>query len=103
MYTLQALWTQAREGLDVTTVIYNNGAYEILAIEMARVGAQGAGPRARELIDLTGPRLDFVALAAGMGVPATRAETADEFTRQLDAALATPGPTLIDARIPRLT
>ena len=103
MYTLQALWTQAREGLDVTTVIYDNGAYEILAIEMARVGAEGAGPRARELLDLTGPRLDFVALAAGLGVPATRAETADELTRQLDAALATPGPTLIDAVIPRLT
>ena len=103
MYTLQALWTQAREGLDVTTVIYNNGAYEILAVEMARVGAEPAGPRALELFDLTGPRLDFVALAAGMGVPATRAETADELTRQLDAALATPGPTLIDALVPRLT
>jgi len=103
MYTLQALWTQAREGLDVTTVIYNNGAYEILAVEMARVAAERAGPRALELFDLTGPRLDFVALAAGMGVPATRAETADELTRQLDAALATPGPTLIDALVPRLT
>ena len=103
MYTLQALWTQAREGLDVTTVIYNNGAYEILAVEMARVGVAAAGPRARALFDLTGPRLDFVELAAGMGVAATRAETADDLVRQLAAALETPGPTLIDALVPRLT
>jgi acetolactate synthase-1/2/3 large subunit len=103
MYTLQALWTQARESLDVTTIIYSNGAYDILAIEMERVGAQGAGRRARALFDLTGPRLDFRALATGMGVPATRAETADELTRQLDEALATPGPALIEAVVPRVT
>lgn len=102
MYTLQALWTQAHEGLDVTTVIYNNGAYDILAIEMDRVGVDGAGPAARALFDLTGPRLDFVALATGMGVPASRAGTADEFVAQLDAALATDGPALVEAMVPRM-
>jgi acetolactate synthase-1/2/3 large subunit len=97
MYTLQALWTQAREGLDVTTVIYNNASYEILKVELERVGVEHAGPRAQDLYDLGRPRLDFAALARGMGVPATRAETAEQFTRQLAQALAEPGPALIDA------
>jgi acetolactate synthase-1/2/3 large subunit len=101
LYTIQSLWTQAREGLDVTTVIYSNGSYEILSVEMARVGAEGAGPRAEALFDLTGPRPDFVALAEGFGVPATRADTADQFADQLAAALATPGPALIEAMVPR--
>lgn len=102
MYTLQALWTQAREGLDVTTVIYNNASYEILKVELDRVGVVGAGERAQALFDLGRPRLDFVALARGMGVPATRAETAEEFTRQLERALGEPGPAVIDAGIPQL-
>lgn len=101
LYTIQSLWTQAREGLDVTTVIYSNGSYEILSVEMARVGVESAGPRAEALFDLTGPRPDFVALAAGFGVPATRAATAEQLGDQLAAALATPGPALIEAVIPR--
>jgi acetolactate synthase-1/2/3 large subunit len=101
MYTLQALWTQAREGLDVTTVVYNNASYDILEIELQRVGADHAGPRARALYDIGRPRLDFTALARGMGVPATRAETADQFARQFEQALAAPGPALIDAIVPR--
>ncbi len=101
MYTLQALWTQAREGLDVTTVIFNNGSYAILEMELGRVGAGAPGPRAHGMLDLARPDLDFAALARGMGVPATRATTADEFTDQLDGALHREGPVLIDAVLAR--
>jgi acetolactate synthase-1/2/3 large subunit len=100
MYTIQALWTQAREGLDVTTVVCDNSAYAILAAELENVGAAGGGERAGKLLDLGGPALDFVALATGMGVPATRATTADELAAQFRAALAEPGPHLIDAVLP---
>jgi acetolactate synthase-1/2/3 large subunit len=99
MYTLQALWTQAREGLDVTTVIFNNRSYAILAIELGRVGAAASGPRALDMFDLGRPPLDFVSLAAGMGVPASRATTAEEFSTQLERALAEPGPALVEAVI----
>lgn len=105
MYTPSALWTMAREQLNVTTVIYNNGAYDILRLELQRVGAQTAGPpgpRAEALLDLDPPRLDFVALARGMGVEARRASTAEEFAAALAEALAAPGPQLIDAVIPSL-
>ncbi|GAB3350031.1 acetolactate synthase large subunit [Modestobacter lapidis] len=97
MYTLQALWTQAREQLDVTTVICDNGSYAILEHELENVGARSGGERAGRLLDLGGPSLDFVALATGMGVPATRATTAEELAGQFRAALAEPGPHLIDA------
>lgn len=98
MYTFQALWTQAREGLDVTTVILNNGSYAVLNMELDRVGAGTAGPRAKEMLDI--PGLDFVSLATGVGVPATRATTAEEFTDQLERALATDGPALVEAVLP---
>lgn len=97
LYTIQALWTMAREGLDVTTVIFNNRSYAILNMELDRVGAAAGGPRARAMLDLSRPDLDFASLAAGLGVAATRATTAGEFSDQLAAALATPGPTLIEA------
>jgi acetolactate synthase I/II/III large subunit len=97
MYTLQALWTQVREGLDVTTVILNNGSYAILELELSRVGAGDPGPRARGMLDLKHPDLDFVALASGMGVPASRATTAEEFTAQLERSFSTPGPALVEA------
>jgi acetolactate synthase-1/2/3 large subunit len=103
MYTIQALWTQAREQLDVTTVICDNSAYAILAGELENVGATSGGERAGKLLDLGAPSLDFVALATGMGVPATRARTADELAQQFRAALAEPGPHLIDAVLPRST
>ena len=98
MYTAQALWTQAREGLDVTTVILNNGSYAVLNMELARVGAGNPGPRALEMLDI--PGLDFVSLSQGMGVPATRATTAEEFTEQLERALAVDGPALVEAVVP---
>jgi acetolactate synthase-1/2/3 large subunit len=96
MYTLQALWTQAREGLNVTTVVLANRSYAILNMELHRVGAGGGGPLARRLLDLTDPDLDFVALARGMGVPAQRVETAETLTAALESSFREPGPSLIE-------
>ncbi|MFV0307631.1 MAG: acetolactate synthase large subunit, partial [Desertimonas sp.] len=101
MYTIQSLWTQAREQLDVTTVIFNNRSYAILNIELGRTGAGEGGPKARELFDLSRPDLDFVRIAEGMGVPATAASTTDELTAALERAAAEPGPHLIDAQVTR--
>jgi acetolactate synthase-1/2/3 large subunit len=101
MYTLQSLWTQAREGLDVTTVIFNNGSYAILEMERSRVGAGAPGPLAHGMLDIARPDLDFAALARGMGVPASRATTAEEFTVALERALGEKGPVLIDAVVAR--
>ena len=75
MYTLQSLWTMARESLDVVTVIFANRRYQILEIEMRRTGAPGFGTAASQMIDIGSPDLDWVSLARGMGVPATRATT----------------------------
>lgn len=97
MYTIQALWTQVREGLDVTTIVLANRSYAILQFELARVGASGDGERAAELLDLHRPTLDFVDVARGMGMPASRAGTAGELVEQLARALATDGPALIEA------
>ena len=103
MYTISGLWTQARENLNVTTVIYNNGAYDILRLELQRVGAGSApGPKAQDLLDLSRPTMDFVKIAEGMGVPARRATTVEEFADALRAAFAEPGPHLIDAIVPSL-
>jgi acetolactate synthase-1/2/3 large subunit len=102
MYTVQSLWTQVREGLDVTTVILNNRSYAILNLELQRTGASAGGERARRMLDLRRPDLDFVALAAGMGVAATRATTAEELTDQLERALGEPGPHLVEAVVPSL-
>ena len=100
MYTLQALWTMAREKLDVTTIIFNNASYSVLNVELERVGAERIGPKARSQLDIGGPRLDFARLAQGMGVHAVRAETAEAFVHALEYALAHPGPHLIDAVVP---
>ena len=100
MYTISALWTQAREGLDVTTVIFSNRSYAILGMELGRVGAAAAGDASRRLLDLSRPDLDFAGLATGMGVPASQASTAPDFAAQLQRALAEPGPHLIEAIIP---
>jgi len=97
MYTISALWTHAREELDVTTVIFSNRRYAILELELQRVGAVAGGDAARSLLDLSRPDLDFTALARGMGVPAARAASAGEFADELRRALAEPGPHLIEA------
>jgi acetolactate synthase-1/2/3 large subunit len=99
MYTLQALWTQAREKLDVTTVIFANHSYAILNVELMRVGAENPGPKALSLFDLRNPELNWVQLAAGMGVEATRATTAEEFSDQFASAMKGRGPRLIEALI----
>ena len=101
MYTLQSWWTMVREGLDVTTIICNNRSYAVLNMELNRVGAE-AGPKAREMLDLHQPDLDFVALAQGMGMPATRATTAEELNDQLARAVATDGPSLVEAVVPSI-
>jgi acetolactate synthase-1/2/3 large subunit len=101
MYTLPALWTQAHEGLDVTTLIFSNHSYAILELELSRVGVEHTGPRAKGLLDLSRPPLDFVALATGMGVPATRPADAGALVDDLRAALAEPGPHLIDVEVHR--
>ena len=100
MYTVQALWTQARESLDVTTVILSNASYAILGMELNRVGTGSAGRPSSGLLDLAG--LDFVALARGLGVPAARVTTAEDLADQLLKAFAEPGPHLIEAVIPPL-
>ncbi|MGY6631190.1 MAG: acetolactate synthase large subunit [Wenzhouxiangella sp.] len=101
MYTNQALWTMARENLDVTVVVLSNAAYSILNVELERVGAQTTvGPKARSQLDLTGPNLDFARLAQGMGVHAVRVDTAETFCQALEYAFSQPGPHLIDAVIP---
>src|ERR687886_262036 len=99
MYTPQALWTQAREGLDVTTVVLANRSYAILRGELANVGAQNPGRKALDLLDLRQPDLDWPHLARGMGVEAVRAATLDEFIHAFRAGLATPGPYLIEVLI----
>jgi acetolactate synthase-1/2/3 large subunit len=103
LYTISGLWTQARENLDVTTVLYDNSAYDILRVELQRVGAGSApGPKALDLLDLSRPTMDFVKISEGMGVPARRVRTAEEFADALRAAFAEPGPHLIDAVVPSL-
>ena len=99
MYTISALWTHAREQLDITTVIFSNRSYAILNLELQRTGAQTAGKAAQDLLTLSRPDIDFTALASGMGVPASRAATVAEFAACLRNALAEPGPHLIEADI----
>jgi acetolactate synthase-1/2/3 large subunit len=96
MYTVQALWTQAREGLDVTTILLNNRSYAILKQELANIGAGDAGRSALDMMELDRPALDWVGLARGMGVEAGRAKTIEELKRQFAAGLRSEGPYLID-------
>jgi acetolactate synthase-1/2/3 large subunit len=98
MYTLQSLWTMARERLDVVSIILANRRYRVLGIEMERSGTTGA--LAGEMIDIGRPELDWVKLAEGMGVAATRATTASEFATQFGAAMRERGPRLIEAIFP---
>lgn len=99
MYTIQALWTMARENLDICVVIFSNRKYQILQIELARVGAQTMNKKTMDMLDLTNPDLDFVSLAQGMGVKASTATNAVEFNEQYQAAMSEKGPRLIDAII----
>jgi acetolactate synthase-1/2/3 large subunit len=110
LYTLQALWTQAREQLNVTTVLINNAAYAILRMELARTladqtgtgqaGQGQVGERAARMLDLSGPTPDFTRLSTGLGVPASRVTTAGELDKALRQAYTEPGPHLIEAIVP---
>ena len=100
LYTIQALWTQAREQLNVTTVLINNAAYAILRMELARTAAGQAGERAARMLDLSGPTPDFTAISTGLGVPAVRVTTAEDLDRELRRSYAEPGPHLIEAIVP---
>jgi len=95
MYTVQGLWTQAREGLNVTTLLCNNRSYFILQVEMMRAG-QTAGSKSSSLIDLSKPAIDWVQVSRGMGVPAVSVSTAESLAREIRKAFAEPGPHLID-------
>ncbi|HZH25560.1 MAG TPA: acetolactate synthase large subunit [Azospirillaceae bacterium] len=96
MYTVQALWTMARENLDVTTVLLNNRAYAILQGELANVGARNAGRKALDMMSLDRPDIDWAALARSMGVESHTARTQDDFARRFEAAMRGRGPKLID-------
>src|SRR5580693_2070185 len=98
MYTIQSLWTQAREGLNVVTIVFANRIYQILRGEFDGVGAGAPGQRAMDMLKIDNPTLDFVALAKGMGVAGRSVTTADEFNVALAEAIAEPGPRLIEVK-----
>jgi len=99
MYTVQSLWTMARENLDVTVVVFANHSYRILNIEMGRTGAGNPGPSASKLLDLGDPKIDWVSVARGLGVEAVRCETAEQFETAFARAMSEPGPKFIEAAI----
>ena len=97
MYNIQALWTMAREGLNIKTIICNNSGYRIVDLEMARAGASNLGERARSLVDINSPPVDWVGLSRGLGVPAARVTTVDQLVQLLSREMSQPGPFLVDA------
>lgn len=98
-YTLQALWTQAREKQNIINIIFVNHSYRVLNIELSRVGAGEPGPAAQAMLDLSNPKMDWVKLGEGFGVPSVNTTTVGEFEAALLHALSTPGPHLIAAQI----
>ena len=96
MYTLQALWTMAREGLNVTTIIFANRVYAVLRREFSGLGIGNPGARAANLFEIDRPRIDWVSLAKGMGVPGTHADSLDVFVKALRRGLEGRGPSLIE-------
>ena len=96
MYTAQALWTMAREGLNVTTVVFANRTYAVLQREYSGLGVGAPGPRAAALFDIGRPTLDWVHLAKGMGVPASRVTSLDAFAKAMREGIEADGPTLIE-------
>ena len=100
MYTIQSLWTMARENLDICVIILANRKYQILQIELARVGAQSMTKKTLDMLDIGNPDLDFVQLSQGMGVKASRVTTIDDFNAVYGAAMRTFGPQLIEVVLP---
>jgi acetolactate synthase-1/2/3 large subunit len=101
MYTPQALWTMARESLDVTVVALSNRSYAILNLERQRVGVVQDGSTSQRMLELDHPELQLADLARSMGVPAVRVTTADELVIALERSYATPGPMVIEAMLTR--
>ena len=99
MYTVQALWMQAREGLNITTLICSNRSYNILNIEIARSGITSPGRYAQTLTDLSHPAIDWVQISKGMGVPAAAVDSCEAMLREFKRALAEPGPHLIEMQL----
>jgi acetolactate synthase-1/2/3 large subunit len=97
MYTVQGLWTQARERLNVLTIVASNRGYAILKGEMRNVGVNEFGSNARRMLDIDDPALDWCALAKGMGIEAARAETCEDFAEKIAYGLRQSGPFLIEA------
>ncbi|SFD05150.1 acetolactate synthase large subunit [Tropicimonas isoalkanivorans] len=100
MYTLQSLWTMARERLDVTVIVFANRGYQILRGELANVGVHSVGRNAERMFNVEDPQLDWVALAAGHGVAAERAHDMDSFVAAFSGAVERPGPFLIEVCLP---
>jgi acetolactate synthase-1/2/3 large subunit len=100
LYTIQSLWTQAREALNVTNIILNNGAYAILRLEMMRAGVNAQTEAAAALFDLRRPAIDFCEIAKGFGVPAQRVHTPADLAAALDRSFAAAGPSLIEVMLP---
>jgi acetolactate synthase-1/2/3 large subunit len=96
MYTPQALWTMAREGLKVTTVVFANHDYAVLKREFSYLGVGSPGARAAAMFEIGRPDLDWTLLAKGMGVPGIRVNSLDAFGKALQAGLEGEGPTLIE-------
>jgi acetolactate synthase-1/2/3 large subunit len=101
MYTLQALWTMAREGVDVTVVGLSNRSYAVLNMELTRVGATLEGAASSRMLELDDPALELSQLARAQGVPSERVTTADELVVALERSYATPGPSFIEAVLPK--
>ena len=99
MYTVQSLWTQAREGLNITNVIFSNKAYAILQVELERVGALETGDRAKSMFSLDNPEINWVSLSKSMGVPAIRTTTVEQFSKAFSDGLNSEGPSLIEVII----
>lgn len=101
MYTVQALWTLAREGLNVTTLLCNNGGYRIIDVELQRAGVADPGYNTRRLVDIEGPEIDWVSLSQGLGVPAVRVRDVEELAREMSRSIREPGPRLIEMVLER--
>jgi acetolactate synthase-1/2/3 large subunit len=99
MYTIQSLWTQAREGLPVTTIIFANNSYAILKAEYANMGAGTPGPQALAMIDIDRPTIDWVAMAKSMGVPGVSVDNAGDFHREMVRSAEADGPVLIEVKL----
>ena len=99
LYTVQALWTMARENLNITTLICNNGGYNIIAVELERAGLKDFGENARRLVDIDRPGINWVGLSRSLGVPAVKADKAEQLAGHIKRAIKEPGPHLIEMMV----